>query len=154
MKRRKQWLTIYNVFLSGILALLGFASCTTTGADEYGQPHARYEIKGKVENASKEKLPDIQIIIKELYPDQNQADYGEVTKTNSEGEFYYLDEWAWPKSKFRIIWNKDEKAKAYKPDSIDIDMGDLKNGNGSWYKGEAYKELTITVEEKAQEKPE
>ena len=47
-EERKQWLHFYNRILSGVLVLLGFNACDGTGADEYGTPYCRFEIKGKV----------------------------------------------------------------------------------------------------------
>ncbi|WP_373721769.1 radical SAM-associated putative lipoprotein, partial [Bacteroides heparinolyticus] len=44
--RQRRWLTACNQVLSGVLALLGFASCIGGEApDEYGTPYAKYEIK-------------------------------------------------------------------------------------------------------------
>lgn len=53
MKRgKKQKLLVYNGLMSGVLALLGFASCDENGTGtmrcEYGVPYSKYEIKGKV----------------------------------------------------------------------------------------------------------
>ena len=47
-EEKKRWLHFYNRILSGVLVLLGFNACDGTGADEYGTPYCRFEIKGKV----------------------------------------------------------------------------------------------------------
>ena len=46
-EEKKRWLHFYNRILSGVLVLLGFNACDGTGADEYGTPYCRFEIKGK-----------------------------------------------------------------------------------------------------------
>lgn len=59
-KGKKRWLQICNRLMSGTLVLLGFTSCDNVmNGDEpcmYGQPHADYEIKGKVLNVEENSL--------------------------------------------------------------------------------------------------
>ena len=60
-EEKKRWLHFYNRILSGVLVLLGFNACDGTGADEYGTPYCRFEIKGKVLDELRDvvvRLPD------------------------------------------------------------------------------------------------
>ena len=62
------FLNSMNWVLAGLLTLLGF-SCSDSDDDgggqveEYGCPHANYEIKGKVVNRQNNPIPNIQIAI-------------------------------------------------------------------------------------------
>ena len=65
-EEKKRWLHFYNRILSGVLVLLGFNACDGTGADEYGTPYCRFEIKGKVLDELREPVKDARVIVKEL----------------------------------------------------------------------------------------
>ncbi|NDV57603.1 radical SAM-associated putative lipoprotein [Bacteroides sp. 519] len=152
---REVWLKCYNYLLIGVLALLGF-SCATDSVDglvEYGQPHAKYALKGKVINSKQEKVPNIQLIIGEVY----KSSYTEWTYkpdtlfSDANGEFSYLNNYAWPNSKLRVKYravDRNGNIGIYKTDSVDVDMGRLEGGTDSWYEGEASKKITIILEEK------
>ena len=68
-EEKKRWLHFYNRILSGVLVLLGFNACDGTGADEYGTPYCRFEIKGKVLDELREPVKDARVIVKELTSD-------------------------------------------------------------------------------------
>ena len=69
------FLNSMNWVLAGLLTLLGF-SCSDSDDDgggqveEYGCPHANYEIKGKVVNRQNNPIPNIQIAIKQVVFDR------------------------------------------------------------------------------------
>ena len=64
MNKKKRW----NVesFLSGALALLGFAGCSNINdaPDLYGTPSVDYKVIGTVTNEQGKPLKDIQVIVK------------------------------------------------------------------------------------------
>ena len=71
-------------FLNGIgsflLMLLGF-SCSA-GVEEYGTPYATFQIKGRVETANQEGIPNIQ-----LASILGEHETCTVTKTETTGSF-------------------------------------------------------------------
>ena len=69
MKQSSKWLRAFNVFLSSILALLGYTSCGESSV-EYGTPYAKYEIKGKVtDKENKNAVSGARVIVKALNRD-------------------------------------------------------------------------------------
>ncbi|NDV57602.1 radical SAM-associated putative lipoprotein [Bacteroides sp. 519] len=148
----KHWLRLYNCLLAGILTILGFYGCTSESPDEYGTPHAAYELKGKVINTNQQPLADVQIVVGQIENNQFlQWDYNRDTLyTNSNGEFIYKNDYVWPRKLWRAKFTalqKNGNISIYKADSVDIDMGEPKGGKG-WYAGKASKEITIIVKEK------
>ncbi len=72
---------ILNGIGSFLLMLLGF-SCSTEEPDEYGTPYATYQIKGRVEEANQENIPDIR-----LTGIFGENDTCAVSKTDADGSF-------------------------------------------------------------------
>ena len=65
MKKVKNvWLRCSAWLLNSILLLLGFSSCDSNGSEMYGTPYATYSLKGKVVDAQKQPIPDIEVKIK------------------------------------------------------------------------------------------
>lgn len=158
---QKNWIKVYNYFLVAILGLLGFSGCDKVEefAPEYGMPHAKYELKGKVINSRKGLLSDMQVVVGEIENREllKYVYYRDTLYTDSKGEFFYKDDYAWPGSKLRAKFTgiqKNGEISIYKPDSIDVDMGELTGASGNWYEGKASKEVTINVKEKEQENAE
>ena len=62
MKRKSNWLKVFNSLLSSLLALLGYTSCDSSEdiPVEYGTPYAKYEVKGKV--VDKESQATIEVL--------------------------------------------------------------------------------------------
>lgn len=151
---RKQWLQCFNILLSGVLALLGFSACGIEETPcEYGQPHASYEIKGKVINMKKEPVSDIQVIVNGLTTTSYSEwlNSSDTLYTDSKGEFLFRDDYAWPEAKYKII-HRDLRRDTnsgitYKTDSIYVDMPEPSGGSGNWDYGLASKEVTITLKE-------
>jgi len=81
-----------NWVLAGLLTLLGF-SCSDSDDDEggqveeYGCPHANYEIKGKVVNRQNNPIPNIQIAISDSVPDRQMP--SDTIYTDAKGEFLW-----------------------------------------------------------------
>ena len=74
--------------------------------------------------------------------------------SDANGEFSYLNNYAWPNSKLRVKYravDRNGNIGIYETGSVDVDMGELTGGTGLWYEGESSKEITITLKEKQPE---
>lgn len=151
----KYWQKCYGYLLAGILTVLGFYGCTFQGAEEYGMPHVRYQLKGKVINEKEEAVPGVRITVGESLDDNFDGWYhNKILYTDTNGEFNYLDPYA--SSGYRWLGVKWEPVSKdiidiYKTDSITVDMGKPTGGSGNWYEGEASKEIIIILKEKTTE---
>lgn len=143
-----------NKLLAGLLTLLGFslAACDKIGADEYGCPHADYEIKGKVVNTKGSAIPGIQVIIPDPFGNEEYT-HRDTLITNNSGEFNI--------NPMITSFGEDITFKITTKDIDGTDNGgvflekitdvafkkeDLKGGDGNWNYGSARKEVTITME--------
>ena len=140
------WFRFSIWLLNSILLLLGFSSCDSEQPVAYGQPYATYSLKGKVVDAQKQPIPDIEVKIKIGYG----GDYHSQTaplKTNSSGEFAFKENLTID-GKFRLV-ARDVDGTAngsFKSDSIEITM-DKPSGGDGWFQGSASKEdIVITLQ--------
>jgi len=148
--RKRQWLTACNQMLSGVLALMGFASCMGGEAPaEYGMPYAKYEIKGKVQNGKKQPLKGMRMVVKENPPamSSHYSDRKDTVYTESTGEYAFKDEDAWPRMGYRIVC--EDPAGVYKSDSVDVEMKP-EGGKGNWYGGSDSKIVDFELKKKEQ----
>lgn len=136
-----------NKLLALLLAVLGFSSCDKSDEElvvMYGTPIATFSIKGKVVNAEKEAIPNIQITFAGKYSGDNQTWFRPIPDTittNARGEFAaHLIEM--PASLLRLYATDTDGAanKAYANDSIDIKIDKLTGGDGGWNQGSFSKE--------------
>lgn len=91
MKQSSKWLRAFNVFLSSILALLGYTSCGESSV-EYGTPYAKYEIKGKVtDKENKNAVSGARVIVKALNRDLRPLSsyFTDTVYTDKEGNYIY-----------------------------------------------------------------
>ena len=154
MKKVKNvWLRCSAWLLNSILLLLGFSSCD--GDDNgnvgeqllmYGMPYATYSLKGKVVDAQKQPIPDIEVKIK---IGRGDVYYSQIAplKTNSSGEFSFKENLT-AEGKFRLIARDADGAAngSFKSDSIDITT-DKPSGGDGWFQGSASKEdIVITLQ--------
>lgn len=147
MKKVKNvWLRCSAWLLNSILLLLGFSSCDSNGSEMYGTPYATYSLKGKVVDAQKQPIPDIEVKIKMGYG----GDYHSHTaplKTNASGEFAFKENLT-TGGEFRLV-ARDVDGTAngsFKSDSIDITT-DKPSGGDGWFRGSASKEdIVITLQ--------
>ena len=145
-EEKKRWLHFYNRILSGVLVLLGFNACDGTGADEYGTPYCRFEIKGKVLDELREPVKDARVIVKELTSDGEPmgAYYTDTLYTQENGEFRFLNEQAGGYGKYRLVC--EDSPGIYKADSTDIKMEPT--GGKGWYQGSDTKEVYFVLKKK------
>ncbi len=154
MKKVKNvWLRCSAWLLNFILLLLGFSSCD--GDDNgnvgeqllmYGMPYATYSLKGKVVDAQKQPIPDIEVKIK---VGNGGVYYSPIAslKTNSSGEFSFKENLT-AEGKFRLIARDADGAAngSFKSDSIDITT-DKPSGGDGWFRGTTSKEdIVITLQ--------
>lgn len=147
-KEKKHWLHLYNRILSGGLVLLGFSACENngTGADEYGTPYCRFEIKGKVQDELQQPVSDARIIVKELMENGKPSDpyYFDTVYTRKNGKFQFLDEDAGSMGKYRVVC--EDTSGENKADSVELKM-EPKGGKG-WFRGEDSKEVDFNLKKK------
>jgi putative lipoprotein (rSAM/lipoprotein system) len=148
MKKVKNvWLRCSAWLLNSILLLLGFSSCDSNGSEMYGTPYATYSLKGKVVDAQKRPIPDIEVKIK---IGRGDVYYNQIAslKTNSSGEFSFKENLTID-GKFRLV-ARDVDGTAngsFKSDSIEITMDKPSGGDGSWFQGSASEEdIVITLQ--------
>lgn len=148
-KKREQWLRISNQALSGVLALLGFASCAGGNSEErreeYGTPIASYEIKGKVVDAQEAPVSNARVIIKkmfrgELLPEDHFS--RDTVETNTSGEYISEGQTIVGELEFRVVC--EDQRDIYKADSVDVKM-DRPTGGEGWYQGSTSKEVNFKL---------
>ena len=147
MKKVKNvWLRCSAWLLNSILLLLGFSSCDSNGSEMYGTPYATYSLKGKVVDAQKQPIPDIEVKIK---IGNGGVYYNQIAslKTNSSGEFSFKENLT-AEGKFRLVARDADGAAngSFKSDSIDITT-DKPSGGDGWFRGTTSKEdIVITLQ--------
>lgn len=148
MKKVKNvWLRCSAWLLNSILLLLGFSSCDSNGSEMYGTPYATYSLKGKVVDAQKQPIPDIEVKIKERHGSVYYSHTAPL-KTNASGEFSFKESFS-TGGEFRLVARDADGAVngSFKSDSIDITMDKPSGGDGSWFQGSASKEdIVITLQ--------
>lgn len=150
-KGKKQWLQICNRVMSGTLVLLGFTACNNaSGGDEpcmYGQPHADYEIKGKVQNQDEQPVTDAQIIVKEL-DTQNRPwrMHPDTVYVGKAGDYVYQNGGT-NYGRFRVVC--EDPSGVYESDSTDVEMHPT-GGDNNWYIGHDSQEVNFNLKKKAE----
>lgn len=143
------WLKACNSLLSGALALLGYASCDSSGIGgetplEYGTPYAKYEIKGKVtDRDTKAAVEGARIIVKPLQwksDEPHHPYYFDTLQTDREGNYLYQNE-ATVTDRFRVVC--EDPSGALKADSATIKM-DPQGGKG-WFQGSDSQEVDFEL---------
>lgn len=136
--------------ITGLLALLGFAACEPgNGRVEYGQPHADFEVKGKVTDVDGDPIQGIKISAKwaDAYDYHNPS----VT-TDSSGKYTLNDPYWWPDSGEIEVIAEDVDGEenggsfATKIETITVKDSDYTGGSGGWYEGKLSKTADFTLE--------
>ncbi|MDO4164736.1 MAG: radical SAM-associated putative lipoprotein [Bacteroides sp.] len=144
-QQRKQWLQLCNRMLSGTLVLLGFASCTGEEAQEYGQPYAEYQIKGKVTDTDNRPMNGARIIVKEQNNDGEVIPYqnNDTLYTEQTGTYIYTN-CGLNAGRFRVVCEDPTGINA--ADSTDVKMEP--SGGSGWYQGSDSKEVNFQLKKK------
>lgn len=149
---KKKWLLLCNRMLSGVLALLGFTSCDGEGLGqatcEYGQPYAKYEIKGKVVDAEQQAISNVRIIVKQLEQKSNELfpyAYPDTVYTKKNGEYIY-EKGGTNYGRFRVVC--EDPTGVYEADSTVVEM--KPTGGEGWYVGSDSKVENFELKKKEQ----
>lgn len=149
---KKQWLQICNRMMSGVLALLGFTSCEGLGLGdepcEYGQPYAKYEIKGKVVDTQQQAISNARIIVKHLEQKSDELfpyAHPDTVYTQKNGEYIYENRGT-NYGRFRVVC--EDPSGTYKADSTVVEM--KPTGGKGWYEGSDSKVENFELKKKEQ----
>jgi putative lipoprotein (rSAM/lipoprotein system) len=136
-----------NILISFFLTLLGFGGACMlggceygTGWAEYGTPTATFIVKGNVSSEDNNKIPNIKVVM----------EYDTVY-TNADGT-YQVSTGNFPEDQNILVEFTDvdgsENGQFQSTDTV-VSFIDPKfiNGDGSWFAGEATKELNIKLKE-------
>lgn len=134
-----------NAFLALLIGFLGY-SCGDEGDDpvvEYGTPHAKFIVKGKVlASETNQGIKNIRVIMA-----------GDTTNTDGEGNYQVVDEHGSTiGGKYRIeVQDVDGALNGeFENKDSEVEFKDPKftGGDGRWHIGEVSKELDIELNEK------
>ena len=138
-----------NWALAGLLSLLGFSSCGNQ-VEEYGTPHADFKVTGRVTDEAGEPLSGIRVVptnLKGHYPSPHDTVY---SSPDGSYKYRYNAGYAPDSLKFTLKFEDPTSNPLYEPDSVTVGFakGDLKGGDGHWYRGAAEKKVNITLKRK------
>ena len=167
MKRTNRiWSKGAQWICAGLLTLLGFSTCDKIpGGVEYGTPHAKFTVSGKVKNTQGSALSQIRVVVPQIIhytpprygfiPDNpiSIQKIGDTLFTKQDGSFEYTYD-GFPTDTVRIFFKFEDSSlhPIFEVDSAKVHFiySDLKGGN-SWYKGRAQKEVNVTLKPKQEE---
>lgn len=140
--------------MSAAMTMLGFSSCENLIEPkcEYGTPHAKYTVKGRVTNEQGVAIPGIEVVIERSgNPLSSRIDFANQI-SGSNGEFAKSFEYVMPEDQnftlnFSDIDGPANGVYKAKTQSFKILRNELKGGDKSWYFGEAVKEIVVKLEE-------
>ena len=149
---KSKFRSFYSKILSACLVLLGFNACDILDDEhntraEYGTPSASYKVLGTVVSSGEEKNPveNIRVVMVQDVDEENVSYlYGDTVFTDASGRFElnYQNEIY---NQFKIkIQDVDGIENGYFEDVeqvIEFKNSDYKGGDGSWYRGEAQKDM-------------
>jgi putative lipoprotein (rSAM/lipoprotein system) len=145
-----RFLTSYNVLITAVLALLGFATaCERFPRMEYGTPHATFIAKGNITSAeSNIPIPGIQV---RMVADSNRIQVDSIN-SGSDG-MYSVDGFGSPMSQSFTLHFRDvdgtTNGEFQNLDTV-VEFKDpiFIDGDGHWYQGETEQELNIKLNPK------
>lgn len=141
--------------MSGMLAALGFVSCSSSDDNDpgeiiclYGTPTATFHVKGKVTNESQQPLQGKRVILKPLMSDGTEYDYhfNDTLRTDADGSYDQTKHFN-PIKSLRVVC--DDPDGEYEADSTTVELK-YKDGDGEWNRGVAEAEADFTLKEKKQ----
>jgi putative lipoprotein (rSAM/lipoprotein system) len=151
-KVKKSFFSTFNVLISFLVSVLGFASCSDIidTPVEYGSPSAKFIIKGTVRsNETNAPISNISITVTNtrMYPQP-------VTVTSdSQGKYVINNLYDYPTDNTYIVQFKDTDGLlngSFTDSQTTIEFKDPKftNGDGHWYSGEISKDLDVKLNTK------
>ena len=144
MKRiKRNFLTIQNAIIAGILFLSGIITSCNRYADEYGMPYAEFIIKGKVKsNETNQEIENIKVEIQAM-----------TDTTNEAGEYQVSVLGAFPKNQnFDINFSDIDGVQNGEYQDLDtvvqFNNPEFTGGDGNWNEGETTKEFDVKLKHK------
>ena len=130
--------------ITALLALLGFAGCDDIGGMvEYGQPHADFEIKGRVVDEAGNAIRDIKIVVSDADKGAYKGREVGVGITDSYGSYRVSGGWFGDPSLTvaaeDIDGDKNGGDFAGKEQKLKLESDDYVGGDGRWYDGKVTK---------------
>ncbi len=135
--------------MSGIMSLLGFASCDNEGGEMYGTPHADYSVSGLVTDTEGTPVEGARVIVRTDYNNEKPIDpcYSDTVYTDKDGK--YLNEGSlFPQSKVKVVCQDPDGNLA--SDSTIVDLEYDKSKADGWYRGQG--RATVDFKLKKQDK--
>lgn len=137
-----KYLKFKNWLIASIASMLGLnlVSCDKMFAVEYGEPYAKFEVKGKVTDPEGNPIAGIEVGLNEW----------KLTTTSQDGK-YSLKSNYFPESEytFNVAFNDVDSTEngLFKNDtlSVTVKLSELTGGSG-WYEGSATKTVDVTLE--------
>ncbi|MCL2727963.1 MAG: radical SAM-associated putative lipoprotein [Bacteroidales bacterium] len=154
--------------IAGLLTLLGFSACNKSNDNdypvEYGTPHAKFTVSGKVTNTQGQALSQISVIVPRVvhhtparpgFIPQHPVSTNHIRDTlytKADGSYEYTYN-GFPTDTVQIHLKFEEPSlhPLFESDSTKVNfiLSDLKDGDARWYSGSAKKEVNMTLKSKA-----
>ena len=137
-----KFLKFYNVIITVLIALLGFA-CSCDPVDEYGSPSARFIVNGRIESAeNNDAIENIKVVMQ-----------GDSVVTDENGNYQVIDNWGFPGDQTYAIQFQDidsvENGEFENLDTIvEFKDSEFTGGDGNWDNGETEIEFNIKLNPK------
>ena len=142
-----------NRIIAGLLTLLGFSACDKIipMGLEYGTPHAKFTVSGKVTDEQGQALPQIRIVTPKIAHSTTFWQVRDTLYTKSDGSFECTHT-CYPFAETISVHLKFEDP-TFETDStkVDFKLSDLSGKEGSWYYGSAKKEINMILKPKQEE---
>lgn len=141
----------HNVLIAFLLSILGFGTACEIifPKAEYGVPHAKFKVFGKVTSENGSNIPAIKVVMVSL--DSNHS--SDSCLTDSYGNYEVIDI-DFPNDKNYLLKFEDIDGivlGSYKSKDTIVKFIDPQFENGDrWYEGEASKEMNIKLNKEAE----
>ena len=147
---KHKFLSGYNVIITALMALLGFSTaCEPLGGTEYGVPHARFIVKGKIVSSDGNMpVPDIKIRMQH----DTITRFCDSVYSDSNGN-YLVDLDDFPESqtyKIKFIDTDGSANGEFQTLDTVVEFREpvFTGGKGSWDQGETQKTLNVALKPK------
>lgn len=148
--------SVFSKILSLFLVLLGFSACDSDSDDGggtvcmYGTPMAKFIVKGQIVDTEDNAVSGLKVALGKVYsPSENtkRTYYVDSINTDVNGKFNVIIGDSPIDQKFVIkyedIDGEQNGSLGITTDTVRFEKPTFVNGDGSWYRGEATKDLGI-----------
>lgn len=131
----------YKLFLSFLMALVGFSACSKHEKEiryEYGSPYSNLKVVGKVVDKNNTPVDGVKIQIKPNDPNWHEWYVIGERMTDSKGNFVFEESVGGSFSSIRYVFVKKgntAKSEGFKDDSVSVAVKKIKDGK-SWCQGD------------------